>query len=195
MIIRRVLEFSYLENTGAAFSSFAGRQTLLICLTTLVTLLLVWKYLTLPGGKRFVPMRLCMLLIISGADGVQGHTLTLWRLLERYQVPVFLFINKMDQKGTDKEFLMGELKKRLHENCVDFGGSRVSSMWADDAVPRDKDPVSRSSLGYLKSCFTESTLILVPLVNDSTRKLAYILKSEGLKVHTVHKAGFQITKA
>ena len=53
----------------AAFSSFAGRQTLLICLTTLVTLLLVWKYLTLPGGKRFVPMRLCMLLIISGAVG------------------------------------------------------------------------------------------------------------------------------
>lgn len=69
VIIRRVLEFSYLENTGAAFSSFAGRQTLLICLTTLVTLLLVWKYLTLPGGKRFVPMRLCMLLIISGAVG------------------------------------------------------------------------------------------------------------------------------
>ncbi len=67
-----------------------------------------------------------------------------------------------------------------------LGGSRVSSMWADDAVPRDTDPVSRSSLGYLKSCFTESTLILVPLVNDSTRKLAYILKSEGLKVHTVH---------
>ena len=65
VIIRRVLEFSYLENTGAAFSSFAGRQTLLICLTTLVTLLLVWKYLTLPGGKRFVPMRLCMLLILS----------------------------------------------------------------------------------------------------------------------------------
>lgn len=69
VIISRVLEFSYLENTGAAFSSFAGRQTLLICLTTVVTLLLLWKYLTLPGGKRFVPMRLCMLLIISGAVG------------------------------------------------------------------------------------------------------------------------------
>ena len=61
-----------------------------------------------------------------------------------------------------------------------LGGSRVSSMWADDAVPRDTDPVSRSSLGYLKSCFTERTLILVPLVNDSARKLAYILKSEGV---------------
>ena len=67
-----------------------------------------------------------------------------------------------------------------------LGGSRVSSMWADDAVPRDTDPVSRLSLGYLKSCFTKKALILVPLVNDSARKLAYILKSEGLKVHTVH---------
>lgn len=69
VIISRVLEFSYLENTGAAFSSFAGKQTLLICLTTVVTLLLLWKYLTLPDGKRFVPMRLCMLLILSGAVG------------------------------------------------------------------------------------------------------------------------------
>ncbi len=69
VIIKHVLEFSYLENTGAAFSSFAGRQTLLICLTALVTALLLWKYLTLPGAKRFVPMRLCMLLIISGAVG------------------------------------------------------------------------------------------------------------------------------
>lgn len=69
VIIRRVLEFSYLENTGAAFSSFMGRQALLIGLTTVVILLLLWKYLTLPGEKRFVPMRLCMLLIISGAVG------------------------------------------------------------------------------------------------------------------------------
>lgn len=69
VIISRVLEFSYLENTGAAFSSFRGRQTFLIVLTTLVIILLLWKYLTLPGERRFVPMRLCMLLILSGAVG------------------------------------------------------------------------------------------------------------------------------
>lgn len=69
VIIDRVLEFSYLENTGAAFSSFMGRQALLIGLTTIVILLLLWKYLTLPGDRRFVPMRLCMLLILSGAVG------------------------------------------------------------------------------------------------------------------------------
>lgn len=60
------------------------------------------------------------ILVISGADGVQGHTETLWHLLARYQVPVFLFINKMDQEGTDAERLLDELKKRLDENCVDF---------------------------------------------------------------------------
>ena len=51
-------------------------------------------------------------LVISGADGVQGHTLTLWRLLERYHVPVFLFVNKMDQPGTDREALLAGLRGR-----------------------------------------------------------------------------------
>ena len=51
---------------------------------------------------------------------MQGHTETLWKLLERYHIPVFLFINKMDQNGTDEAALMNELKKRLDENCVDF---------------------------------------------------------------------------
>lgn len=59
-------------------------------------------------------------LVISGADGVQGHTETLWSLLRRYHVPTFLFINKMDQPGTDRETLLVELKKRLNEACVDF---------------------------------------------------------------------------
>ncbi len=59
-------------------------------------------------------------LVISGADGVQGHTLILWRLLKKYKIPVFLFINKMDQKGTDQEALMAELKKRLSGECIDF---------------------------------------------------------------------------
>ena len=59
-------------------------------------------------------------LVISGADGVQGHTETLWSLLKRYQVPTFLFINKMDQPGTDREALLSELQKRLSEYCVDF---------------------------------------------------------------------------
>lgn len=59
-------------------------------------------------------------LVISAMDGIQGHTLTLWRLLERYQIPVFLFINKMDQPGTDHDALLAELKKNFGEGCVDF---------------------------------------------------------------------------
>lgn len=66
-------------------------------------------------------------LVISGADGVQEHTLTLWRLLKKYDIPVFLFINKMDQEGTDKEALMAELKERLHEECIDFTERRSGS--------------------------------------------------------------------
>ena len=60
------------------------------------------------------------ILVINGADGVQGHTMTLWRLLARYQIPTFLFINKMDQPGANKEALMAELKSRLSEGCIDF---------------------------------------------------------------------------
>ncbi len=59
-------------------------------------------------------------LIVSGADGVQGHVETLWHLLERYQVPVFVFINKMDQEGTEKNALLKELQEKLSDNCIEF---------------------------------------------------------------------------
>lgn len=59
-------------------------------------------------------------LVISGADGVQGHTQTLWRLLARYEVPTFIFVNKMDQNGTDRRALMEEIRQRLGDSCVDF---------------------------------------------------------------------------
>ena len=61
------------------------------------------------------------ILVISGSDGVQGHTRTLWRLLARYEVPTFLFINKMDLAGDRKEELLEDLKKNLKGNFVDFG--------------------------------------------------------------------------
>ncbi len=60
------------------------------------------------------------ILVINGADGVQGHTETLWRLLKRYQIPVFLFVNKMDQPGTDKEALLANIRKRLDGSVIDF---------------------------------------------------------------------------
>ncbi len=69
------------------------------------------------------------ILVVSGADGVQGHTKTLWRLLSIYRIPVFLFINKMDQSGTDREKIMKELKKQLSEACIDFGQEGSDSFY------------------------------------------------------------------
>lgn len=60
------------------------------------------------------------ILVINGADGVQGHTATLWRLLSKYKIPVFLFVNKMDQNTADKEKILQQLKERLDANCIDF---------------------------------------------------------------------------
>ena len=70
--------------------------------------------------ERALQVMDCAVLLISGADGVQGHTLTLWRLLKRYQVPVFLFVNKMDQPDTDKEKLLKQLQEELSPDCMDF---------------------------------------------------------------------------
>ncbi len=72
-------------------------------------------------------------LVISGADGVQGHVQTLWRLLKHYEIPTFLFVNKMDQEGTDRDALLKELKSRLDECCVDFSLAKIQPENIDDS--------------------------------------------------------------
>ena len=74
-----------------------------------------------PEAERTMPVLDCAVLVISGTDGVQAHTLTLWRLLERYQVPTFLFINKMDLPTVEKGKLLESLHRELSPGCVDFG--------------------------------------------------------------------------
>ena len=74
-----------------------------------------------PEAERTLPIVDCAVLVISGTDGVQAHTLTLWRLLERYSVPTFLFINKMDLPGGEKQKLLLQLQAQLSPGCVDFG--------------------------------------------------------------------------
>ena len=83
----------------------------------------------------------CAILVISGTDGVQGHTHTLWKLLERYGVPTFLFINKMDLAGADRDALLAELKSRLDEGCVDFAAP-AEQVWEQAAVC-DEDALER----------------------------------------------------
>ncbi len=133
-------------------------------------------------------------LVISGADGVQGHVLTLWRLLERYRVPVFLFINKMDQQGTDAESLLAEVKSRLDERCVAFG-KRDSEFYEDIAVcdeellerylARENAPIDDETIGTLIAerkvfpCFfgsalkAEGVVQLLDGLNSYTRMPSY----------------------
>ena len=75
--------------------------------------------------ERTLPILDCAILVISGTDGVQAHTATLWRLLERYHVPTFLFINKMDLPGLEKEKLLAQLQEQLSAACVDFTADAV----------------------------------------------------------------------
>ncbi len=63
------------------------------------------------------------ILVISGTDGVQGHTLTLWQLLRQHRIPTFLFINKMDLPGADRAALLADLQNQLSEGCIDFSAS------------------------------------------------------------------------
>ena len=72
-------------------------------------------------AERVMPVLDCAVLVISGTDGIQAHTLTLWRLLERYGVPVFLFINKMDLPGKDRQEILAQLQNQLSAGCIDFG--------------------------------------------------------------------------
>jgi small GTP-binding protein len=78
------------------------------------------------------------ILVISGADGIQGHTQTLWRLLSMYEIPVFIFINKMDQADTDKEKLMQELKSRLDEGCIEFEENHTETFYDQIAMCDEK---------------------------------------------------------
>ncbi len=68
------------------------------------------------------------ILVISGTDGVQAHTETLWRLLEEHQIPTFLFLNKMDLPGTSPDTLMTQLRRQLDEGCMPLGSSEADTL-------------------------------------------------------------------
>lgn len=87
-----------------------------------------------PEMERTLQVLDYAILVISGADGVQGHTRTLWNLLRRYEIPTFVFVNKMDQEGTDAEVLLQELKNVLEEGCVNFSTKRDTHFYEEAAV-------------------------------------------------------------
>ncbi len=77
-------------------------------------------------------------LVISGTDGVQSHTETLWRLLTRYRIPAFIFVNKMDISAYEPSVLMGGLCSRLDNGCIDFSASRDRNEFYEEAAMCDE---------------------------------------------------------
>lgn len=95
------------------------------------------------------------ILVISGTDGVQAHTETLWRLLKRYNIPIFLFVNKMDLPGADRNAVLDDLKHSLSENCIDFSPrpdlAEDIAMCSEEALEEymDTGTLSRSRIAQL----------------------------------------------
>ena len=78
------------------------------------------------------------ILVISGTDGVQSHTETLWHILKNNNIPVFIFVNKMDISSYGRQALIANIKAKLNENCVDFGGSLTSEEFYENVALCDE---------------------------------------------------------
>ena len=98
------------------------------------------------------------ILVINGADGVQAHTKTLWRLLKRYEVPVFLFVNKMDQQGCEKETLLAQLKEELSDSCIDFTTTDSSEFFEEAAMSEEAAMEQFLETGELDSLTIKSLI-------------------------------------
>ena len=85
-------------------------------------------------AERVLGVLDCAILVVSGPDGPQGHTLTLWKLLERHNVPVFLFLNKMDQPGVDRHALLDKLHASLSPAILDLAGHGGAEFWEEAAL-------------------------------------------------------------
>ena len=85
-------------------------------------------------AERVLPVLDCAVLLISGSDAIQGHTRTLWKLLERYHVPTFLFINKMDLPGAEENAIMETLRARVSPGCVSLSGD-----WVEQAATESEE--------------------------------------------------------
>ncbi|NLZ48508.1 MAG: GTP-binding protein [Clostridiales bacterium] len=91
------------------------------------------------------------ILVVNGANGVQGHTKTLWRLLSAYKIPTFIFVNKMDQEIANKEIVLEQLKKQLSKGCIDFTKEGTESFYDEVAVRDESTLESFLNKGFLKS--------------------------------------------
>ncbi len=119
------------------------------------------------------------ILVISASDGVQGHVLTLWKLLERYHVPVFLFLNKMDQPGADADRMLIQLKDKLDGRCVRFG-EKDAAFYEEIAVC-DEEVLEQ----YLETEMPIEDQVIAGLIRD--RKLFPCYTGSALRVEGIDR--------
>ena len=124
----------------------------------------------------------CAVLVISAADGVNGQVRVLWRLLEHYNVPVFLFVNKMDQNGADREALLTSVKKELSTRCVDIMPAAGSSLAKNLEDPDVQEEIAVCDDELMNAYFDGET-VTVPQICDLTagRKLFPVLFGAALR--------------
>ncbi|MBQ6716744.1 MAG: NYN domain-containing protein, partial [Clostridia bacterium] len=133
--------------------------------------------------ERVLPVLDAGILVISGSDGVQGHTSTLWKLLKKYEIPTFLFINKMDQPGTDRGKIMKDLHKYLGSEVTDF----TEENFCEEAAAHDEEALEE----YLETGVLEEQTIS-RLIQQ--RKLFPAFFGSALKLEGVDEIMNAVTK-
>lgn len=134
--------------------------------------------------ERTMPVLDYAVLVISGTDGVQSHTVTLWKLLQKYEIPVFIFVNKMDITNIGKQIILDELKRRLSDKCTDFSGDggmicensaicseELMEKYFSDGILADNDIAQAINERKIFPCFFGSALKM-----DGIEKFLEILR-------------------
>lgn len=129
--------------------------------------------------ERTLPLLDYAILVISGADGVQAHTKTLWKLLRKYEIPTFLFINKMDQDGCEKATLMQDLTMQLGSSLVDFSVDEKGVLLEEEAIACCEESTLEQ---YLETGVLEKTSIVDLIANGDCHPCYFgsALKQEGI---------------
>lgn len=116
------------------------------------------------------------ILVISGTDGVQGHTKTLWRLLQHYQIPAFIFVNKMDLDGADKEKISRQLRSQLSDGCIDFSETKfIDGMLVPESLDQDIffEEIAMCSDTLLDTYMENGTLTTEEISDAISKRLVY----------------------
>ena len=118
------------------------------------------------------------ILVINGADGVQGHTRTLWSLLKRYQIPTFIFINKMDQVGTDKAKVLADLQNRLDEGCIAMCDEKAMEEYLESEIVEEDTIAEMVGSRKAYPCYFGSALKIEGVQEFMDGMSAYIERNE-----------------